>query len=108
MGYYTNFSLNLTKADKSTIESYLKDSIKQDLSEISGYTWFNDFYYSDIKWCNYHKNMLELSKKYPYVIFRLIVDGEKRKEPCCIYYNNGMFQKAVIEEFNVEKLIESV
>lgn len=79
MGYYTNFNLKVLDENEVEIdESFVpeweqKELYGNDLS-ISDLIWRTA---DSMKWCDYHDEMLEYSKKYPEFVF--ILDGEEEE-----------------------------
>lgn len=71
MGYYTNYTLE-TNAPGIDLE------ISQAIAEISGYG--GDIFrhdYCERKWYDHEKDMVEVSKRYPDVVFILHGEGEE-------------------------------
>lgn len=89
MGYYTKYTLT---SDTRSIE----DAAESDLYEISGYQM--EFGWNDsCKWYNHEKDMKELSKKYPNVLFKVQGEGEESGDLWVKYFKNGKMQHCEVE-----------
>lgn len=104
MGYYTDFQLNTTPA----IPDHEIDSFLNDLNEISGYVWADDFEIQGIKWYQWDQDMKLLSEKYPEYVFQLDGQGEESPDIWRAYFKNGKthYAKAriVYDAFDESKL----
>lgn len=105
MGYYTQYNLTIAKAN-GRVEL---ERIDEDLRTISGYNDFAiDAHTDTIKWYDHDKDMIELSKKHPNILFQLDGEGEESGDIWRSYYCNGEveFAKAVLTfpSINFEKM----
>ena len=88
MGYYTDYKLSMNNADTED-----KVMIKESLTEISGYSWYDYFELNDVKWYSHHEDMLEVSKKFPHVEFTLSGDGEEKGDNWIVIYKDGKHKR---------------
>lgn len=119
MGYYTDFTLNISntrrsRSGKLCLESEMEPGLLAKVSEEIGhlgvledgdadYGW-----YGNAKWYSHDEDMLELSKKFPTVLFTLFGDGEETEDLWYTYYLNGAYQHApariVYDDFSEDSL----
>ena len=85
MGYYTLYTLSVEKGDPSLLES---EEFKDIFLKITDYR-LESLDNDTLKWYEYDKNMLEISKLYPDTVFRLEGEGEDRDDNWKSYYCNG-------------------
>ena len=85
MGYYTLYALSVEKGDPNLLESEEFKDIFLKITDYSLESLDNDI----LKWYEYDKNMLEISKLYPDTVFRLEGKGEGRDDRWISYYCNG-------------------
>jgi len=111
MGYYTNYTMQVSdKGDE--IEDYITERRDRDddffyaLScyDVDGY-WQSE---EPAKWYDHQKEVAELSKKFPYVLFTLHGEGEESGDIWIKYFKNGKVQICtaiiVFDEFDESKL----
>ena len=108
MGYYTDF--RLIASDVEVLKKVWQE-------EIEG-TEFGDMDFDGTecsywaKWYDHNEDLINVSKKYPDVLFTLYGKGESSGDIWRKYYKNGKYQvaKAFIsyEEFDEAKLKEYV
>lgn len=101
MGYYTKFDLYVLDRSNSaplmlSEGEGLAVEIDEALQDITGYDWsIYDprqpymFGGESQKWYDHHENMLELSKRFPLIIFRLEGDGEENGDMWAKWYLDG-------------------
>ena len=107
MGYYTDYKLKVDTNDDTVL-----GQIAENLDEITSYDWEDlgggEFILDGAKWYNSDKDMLEVSKLHPTVLFTLYGEGEENGDLWITYYKNGKKQhcEAIItyDEFDEEKL----
>ena len=94
MGYYTTFELEMD-TNKLTFEE-----VAETLNDVGKYKEGVTFWtqvltsdYGSIKWYEHDKDMFELSKKYPDVVFTLRGTGEENDDVWVSYYRAGMVQR---------------
>ena len=115
MGYMTDFRLSVEKGDKKTqteeIINYILERQKenanifylfeQDLRYATqhpnffGYCTDLDLRCNHAKWYEHDENMVELSLKFPDIVFKLHGEGEETEDIWDCYYKNG--KKALYE-----------
>ena len=92
MGYYTYYSLEayenrgFVNAEKEAAITAALDEIFE--GSIGDTTWVN-FFYDSMKWYEHDTDMLNLSRKFPEVLFILSGEGEERDDNWISYYKNG-------------------
>lgn len=95
MGYYTFFKLellNATEKQEAEIATSLATAVRGVNIEYKYvYEVFDDSY----KWYEYEEDMLELSKKYPDIGFRLWGEGEEWDDKWVLYARDG----SVVKEY---------
>ncbi len=85
MGYYTNYELNF-----NTNNPEEETKILNRIQEISGYTYL---FSQEVKWYDHDKDMLQLSREFPDIVFTLDGEGEENGDIWKAYYHNGKFVK---------------
>ena len=103
MGYYTYFELKWIK-EKNSVKIICDCKIIEDLNEISGYAFSKGEKEREagsggkIKWYEYEKDMNELSKKYPKILFELSAEGEESEDMWKARFRDGKSEivKAII------------
>jgi len=104
MGYYTKFDLEISgtgerwvtgvdaKGEKIKVNIGIdKDEVTRELVDLSGYdSLFDD---DTHKWYEYDENMLEISRRYPDLLFILSGEGEESGDLWRNYYKNGKCQR---------------
>lgn len=91
MGYYTNYTLSIAKANEEEnkqFDIYMDSGGSVD----GGYLKLKDLVYGhadSTEWYDYHDNMLELSKKYPSILFQLNGNGEENGDQWIAWFQNG-------------------
>lgn len=71
MGYYTNFTISLIEGDEEQYEQMLKE-----LAEKTDYSEIEDEFFN-AKWYDCEEDCIEISKKYPDILFQVDGDGEE-------------------------------
>lgn len=103
MGYYTYYNLSIKNDDEVSIErqreaslyllkdfgfspiteKYHKERIEKSLYP---FDWISD---DSMKWYDYERDMINLSKEFPEVIFVLYGEGEEREDIWRSFFKNG-------------------
>ena len=93
MGYYTNFELTMHPSQPQERETEiirhiisLMDGIDLDKVQGSEIDWFLS---DSLKWYDHEDHMIEISRRYPDVIFVLHGEGEEHDDIWNEYYSNG-------------------
>lgn len=106
MGYYTYYELSIIKIDnnnspKRQIHTILNEIINNDFKD------YNPFEEA-CKWYDWESDMINLSKKYPNILFCLDGNGEEDEDLWRCYFKDGksQFCKAIIsyDEYDENKL----
>lgn len=84
MGYYTDFELSF---DTNTVD---EQEVYDYIREIADYD-FEDGYLNG-KWYSHVQDMVEVSKKWPDVLFTLEGNGEEHGDMWRKYFKNGKVQ----------------
>lgn len=98
MGYYTSYTIQATGLENNLpISEERADAMKERLEAISGYTFEGDIrenlYTSEsIKWYDCCRDMNQMSKEFPDLLFIVYGDGEETEDLWYCYHANGMFQ----------------
>lgn len=95
MGYYTRY--NLTAIDTKTdfpLTEEMEARVCARLIAISGDAiydgnTFDGCLNDELKWYDYHMDMIELSKEFPDIMFMLEGEGEERDDNWRLYVHNG-------------------
>lgn len=101
MGYYTNFTLSVSKQDPMQIFS--KDELQIISNEIDKMNVFSDGsiedgpLYANDKWYYYDDDMVLLSSRLPDYVFCLEGEGEALGDKWMSYYHNGMVVSGCLE-----------
>lgn len=131
MGYYTNYNMEVIDIDKVGYNSY--QIAKYMLEKQRKNDWYYPFRYSlnnfldgtneesgtvfaldleddeESKWYDHEKEMIELSKKFPDVLFKLHGVGEESEDIWDEYFMNGKSQycraEFIIPPFDRNKLM---
>lgn len=102
MGYYTQFLITWDKHEDETIDQ----AIEKKFNEITGideesFGWSYDVWDGDkktysitfnAKWYNWKKDMNELSRAYPDMIFRVTGDGEESGDFWKSIWKDGCYE----------------
>lgn len=100
MGYYTIHKLAILEGN---------DHVTDYENEISLLSEYKNCFDDAIKWYDHKKNMIEYSKQYPKVVFKLSGEGEESGDIWVEYYQNGKMQRVkaeiIIPEFDRSKLV---
>lgn len=104
MGYYTDYTLNISgirrnRSGKLVMEQEIDPGVLNQIhAEIERLEIFDndeDYgWYGNAKWYDHDNDMLELSKKFPTVLFTLYGDGEESDDMWYTYYLDGAYQHA--------------
>ena len=93
MGYYTSFELTMHPSQPQERETEiirniisLMDCVDIDEIKESEVEWF---LCDALKWYDHEDNMIEVSKRFPDVIFVLYGEGEENGDIWNEYYSNG-------------------
>lgn len=94
MGYYTNFSLNL-----SGVKAGWRDRLEDEIARMDIFKDGNieDGYFACAKWYGVESDMLLLSARFPDVLFELEGDGEDSDDHWLHYYKGGQAMHNGIE-----------
>lgn len=89
MGYCTNFAINVHHPGAKDVSNEVVEEVRDVLEEISGYSFDtnaeraynpegNHLFSSDrYKWYGYDVDVIELSKRYPHLVFTVYGEGEE-------------------------------
>lgn len=105
MGYYTEYELQLEDTDSpiKIIDTFRKDCPLAKVA-FDGNGEFN----TDIKWYSHKEDLLNISKKYPEVLFILEGVGDNADDVWRLYARNGKsfraMAKLIYPEFEEELL----
>lgn len=102
MGYYTDFSLNVSifqnsadaSADPQNISPLVKHLLEDEVDEMDVFEGGNcdDGWYGNAKWYEWDADMLLLSKKFPDLLFELDGVGESFGDIWSAYFHDGAHQ----------------
>ena len=119
MGYYTNHNLTIHQIDNDSIKNdetrrkELEDQINEAISNHSELEYavgsITEEWPCDVaKWYKHEDDMIEFSKQFPDVVFKLEGKGESCGDMWIQYYKNGFYQHcpAIItfDEYNPDML----
>ena len=107
MGYYTWYAMNArnikTKEEYESLIQTLKDKGIYETENTSGVFCASTYYEEsneaifdttdECKWYEHTYDMMNISKLFPDVIFRLRGDGEEREDMWYEYYHNGKVEE---------------
>ena len=101
MGYYTNFELTMYPQPAEDLEI----TITRDIIALIDYTCLDEVRETDVqcflcdvlKWYHHKEHMIEISKKYPDIIFVLHGEGEDNDDMWNEYYCAGEFERVDAE-----------
>lgn len=95
MGYYTRFELAVING--GDYETDYEEVVKEQVD----YNPFSD----ETKWYDFEKDMREVSKEHPNVLFELSGEGEEAGDLWKAYFKNGKMQmcKARVEYDNFDE-----
>ena len=94
MGYYTNYELSM-KVKGEYPEGADFGSIREEIEEVSGYG--GCLFEQENKWYDHDENMIQISSKYPTILFELSGIGEEHGDMWITYYKAGKSQKCQAE-----------
>jgi len=117
MGYYRDF---LITTPKTVVQREDVEDIVNLLKKKSGYSYFeveimyqntlNYISIHDVKWYDCEEHMLEISRRYKNVLFRVDTDGEDCHDLNTHFFMNGKtyYEKAkiIMPEFDESKMKE--
>jgi hypothetical protein len=102
MGYLTKYRLTFTASESEakmfkllysagevTCKSY-QEPIKDILD------WYNEAFVGEDTWYEHENDMLEISKNFPNILFKLEGDGQDREDIWVKYFKNGQVKTAKI------------
>ena len=103
MGYYTWYTLDILKDPDNQVEQFWEE-----LDKTTGFAKdFERYGGSEAKWYNWENDMIEISKKFPKMMFSLDGNGEESLDIWCAHFCNGQCNYREIqtywEEFNPEE-----
>lgn len=103
MGYYTWYTLEILKDPDDQEEQFWEE-----LDKTTGFAKdFKRYGGSEAKWYDWEKDMIEISKKFPKMMFSLEGNGEEALDIWCDHFCNGQCNYREIqtywEEFNPEE-----
>ena len=124
MGYYTWFEMSTMENDGKYKVDDIVQYMKKEYDEHNKFYPFKceleyfedddcmcDFYLSNdeaSKWYDHEKDMLEMSKEFPEIVFCLHGEGETNEDLWYKYFKNGKIQrcraKIVYDEYDEAKL----
>lgn len=101
MGYYTSFDLTMLPQPAKDLEIAITrdiialiDHISPDEVQEDEMEWF---LCDSLKWYDHEKHMVEISKKYPNIVFILHGEGEEPDDMWNEYYCAGVFERVDAE-----------
>lgn len=99
MGYYTNFTINISK-DEPTFKDRL-ESISNEVFNQNG-TCYDTY----SKWYNHIKDMYKISKEFPNLVITVKGQGEETWDIWQTFWQNGKYQEAKVyfDSFDPHKL----
>ena len=104
MGYYTWYTLEILK-DPDNQEELFWEDFEEKTKYSSGE--FQNFNTMEAKWYNWEEDMIELSRKFPKMLFKLEGEGEEPLDIWIAHFCNGQGNYREIqtywEEFNPEE-----
>ena len=91
MGYETRYWIELTHEEDGDISKIVAafQELDEDVIE-----WVLDFdlsCYQPAKWYNHNVAMIEISKRFPHILFELHGEGETNEDIWVEYYQNGKY-----------------
>jgi len=98
MGYYTSYRLKIFEAERHQLNLFetkvvtWSPEIEEAYSNHPGVDYAVDNTgktYDQVKWYDYHDDMIAHSKKYPGLVFQLYGEGEESGDIWCEYFHNG-------------------
>ncbi len=107
MGYYTWYTLEVLKDPDNQEEQFWEE-----LNTTTGFAKdFERYGGSEAKWHDWEKDMVEISKKFPKMMFSLGGNGEESLDIWRAHFCNGQYNYREIqtywEEFNPEEFYNS-
>lgn len=101
MGYYTRFEITMNPEQDANRKTEIMRAIaakiyEEDPSNISDNN-ANWCLCDELKWYDYEKDMLEISKQFPDIIFILYGEGEEGGDLWRKYFANGEYEEAYAE-----------
>ena len=104
MGYYTYYTLDVCKYENNQIglepDRPVLDEVVKALKEsgVVGYAFYEDLSPRDaVKWYEHDEDMLNVSEKFPELIFCLGGEGEESADMWQKFYHNGCMQECQAE-----------
>lgn len=91
MGYYTNFTIQFDDPN-------ISDAFEHAFDTVTDYEGCLDDFGMYAKWYDYEKDMIEISKQFPGVLFTVSGEGEENDDIWRSYFKDGktQFSKAII------------
>jgi len=112
MGYYTDYYMRADTMDKGT-RARIKLEFELFMFPVwEDYGFVDEGYelYTNAKWYEHRQDMVDLSKKFPDVLFTLKGVGEEFGDIWFEYYKGGKYQYCPVtfqfDDFDEDKLIE--
>lgn len=106
MGYYTSFSLGLVNATSEAEEEEIIKKLQEESGEI--FEGGDSEYYVFTKWYNSEKDVLEISKKFPHILFMVEGRGESGDDFWRRYVQDGKQQftmgRMVFDDYDPSKM----
>ena len=97
MGYYTNFSLEIKPEQTKERELKIMKAIMAKICDCSPEAIADDeaeyCFYEAYKWYDHNKDMIEISKQFPDILFILDGTGEDHEDIWRTYYHNGKYEE---------------
>ena len=89
MGYYTDYKIDIRRADGMGLDYGVYDEVAKFLSETTYYTWSQDLEAWGIKWYDHDIEMSALSTHFPELVFAVHGVGEEFPDIWVKYFHNG-------------------
>jgi hypothetical protein len=97
MGYYTSYSLKVYEGER-TIQEILAELIETGEFEYLDYALDEDGdSLEPCKWYDHEADLIEISKRYPDIVFVLKGEGEEPGDLWYKYFKNGKIQRCYAE-----------
>lgn len=119
MGYYTYYTVNGYKNkedmsyDVNGLDKELDYQVANELNKLiyetdeelpdaCGWNYLDDMFCESMKWYNCQQDMLEISRKFPTLWFKVEGIGEEYDDRWVMYVHNGKFKQVFAEIYYPE------